>query len=146
MEDYLARLASKDVEEVEAAFRELWEAPRRLVPILLRHVEDDSATSLTTLTVIVFGNIAQQDVNADEWIYYIPGLGGVKFDDLASGRTQRPGAFKVVLKRRSGFQLGAVVRAALLNRFRSPDYPRGDDRRDPAGWWYEYYATVRDRL
>jgi hypothetical protein len=146
VEDYLDRLVSKDVEDAEEAFRELWEAPARLIPILLRHVEDERPTSLTTLTVIVFGSIAQQDANAEEWVYYVPGLGGVKFDDLASGRAARPGAFKVVLKRKSGFPRGAVVRAALLNRFRSPDYPRGDDRRDPAGWWYEYYAAVRDRL
>ncbi len=134
------------MKDAEAAFRELWEAPWRLVPILLRHVEDEGSSSLTSLQVIVFGGIGQQDVNDGRMVYYIPGLGGVKIDDLASGRTRRPGAFKVVLKRRSGFPLGAVVRAALLNRFRSPDYPSGDDRRDPSGWWHSYYASVRARL
>lgn len=144
--DYLRRLRSKDLKDAEAAFRELWEVEKRLVPTLLRHVEDDRRTFLTELPVIVFVSVAQQDANSEEWVYYVPGLGGVRFDDLASGRARRPNSYKVVLKRRSGFPLGAVVRAALLNRFRSPDYPSGDDRRDPSGWWYKYYGSVRARL
>ena len=101
---------------------------------------------MTRLQVIVFGNVAQADPTTDEWVYYVPGLAGVKVDDLATGKTRRPGAFKVVLKRHSGFPVGVVVRAALLNRFRSPDYATGDGRTDPGGWWYKYYRNVRGKL
>lgn len=144
---YLRRLQSRDQGVAMEAFRQLWEVERELIPELLQQVEDRRLTSITKLTVITFNSITQVDETESKWVYYVPGLGGVKFDKIASGVIEGRKAYKVVLDRDSGFSVGEVVRAALLNRFRQPGYPPSiDDAVQTRAWWYRYYRNVEARL
>ena len=94
--------------------------------------------------IITFDRPAQVDPEKDQWVYYVQGMGGVKFDDISSGALPRRKAFKVVLKRNDGFLAGDVFRAALLNRLRSPKYPRNvRDVTNPKGWFARYWQNVR---
>ncbi len=142
--EYLDRLRSRDAEDANAAYRELWEVSPQLIPRLLREVDSDEPTSIRDLRILVFAPVVHAD-DEGEVSYDIPGMRGVMIDDVAAGLAPNRRGSDVRLRRRRGFPLGAVVRAALLNRFRSPQYPPGDDSRDPRGWWRAYYEAVKRR-
>jgi hypothetical protein len=142
---YLGRLQSTP-EAAGEAFRELWEAPPAILPALILEAQNDRPSGLKDLTILVIDK--QRFLSVDEegnCLYDIPGLRGVKYDDIVVGNAPR--GLKVVLRRlKQPFPVGVVVRAALINRFRSPDVPAGDDAANPVRWWQEFYERRKARL
>jgi len=142
VDDFVKLLRSK--ETADATFRRLWEMPVELIPKVIEQVRNPTLTAISEMHIITFDRPAQVDPEKDQWVYYVQGMGGVKFDDISSGRLSRRKAFKVVLKRKDGFIAGDVFRAALLNRLRSPKYPRNvSDVTNPKGWFARYWQNVR---
>ena len=143
--DLLLRLRSTP-EEAGKAYREIWEAPRGLVPKLIPEVANAEPSALRELAVLVLDrDFAQVDSKDGTVAYDIPGMGKVKYDDIVVGKAPR--GLKVILRRlEQPFPVGAAIRAGLLNRFRSTDYPGGSDVSDPVGWWQRFYERVRAKL
>ncbi|MBI4606838.1 MAG: hypothetical protein HY721_33145 [Planctomycetes bacterium] len=167
---YIARLESLDPEDAEEAFRELWEAPRAIIPGLILEVENPAPSTFTELKVLVIDKehfarlrsiglaptgepIAHED-STGRFVYDIPGMGSLDYEEIATGPARGGTGLRVVLRRRAvelgepvpTFPVGAVVRAALVNRFRSSDYPPGDHRTDLVRWWQAFYERARPRL
>ena len=143
--DLLLRLQSTP-EEAGKAYREIWEAPRSLIPKLIPEVANERPSALRELAVLVLDkDFAQVDSKDGTVVYDIPGMGKVKYDDIVVGKAPR--GLKVILRRlERPFPVGAVLRAGLLNRFRSTDYPGGSDVSDPVGWWQRFYDRARAKL
>lgn len=143
--DYVRRLKA-DEDSAREAFVELWEVEADLIPELIEHVVDSERSALREIAVLVLdtGRFFQRDPKDGTPIYTIPGLGAFELDDVAAGKV--PAGAKAVLRNFERFPVGVVVRAALVNRFRSRDYPSGDDRVDVKGWWRRYYQRVRPNL
>jgi hypothetical protein len=143
--DILLRLQSTP-EEAGKAYREIWEAPRGLIPKLIPEVANPEPSALRELAVLVLDkDFAQVDSKDGTVAYDIPGMGKVKYDDIVVGKAPR--GLKVILRRLDKpFPVGSVVRAGLLNRFRSTEYPGGSDVSDPVGWWQRFYDRVRTKL
>jgi hypothetical protein len=54
--------------------------------------------------------------------------------------------YKVTIDRFDGFPIGVVMRAALINRFKSDRYPRAiDHTQELARWWRAYYRSVFEK-
>ncbi|MGQ9591756.1 MAG: hypothetical protein ACUVYA_15840, partial [Planctomycetota bacterium] len=143
--DYIRRLKA-DEDSARDAFVELWEVDADLIPELIEHVADPERSALREIAVLVLdtGGFFRRDPKDGAPIYRIPGLGSFELDDVAAGKV--PAGAKAVLRNFEKFPVGVVVRAALVNRFRSRDYPSGDDRADVKGWWRRYYQRVRLKL
>lgn len=141
-------------EEAAGAFRELWSVEASWIPALIREVKNPAPSGLSELQILIpdrehfeRGNLGV-DAKGDGVVYDVPGMGVVEYDDIAFGPTKSGKSLKVVIRNFRGkrFTVGVVLRAALLNRFRSNDYPGGDHRLDPVGWWQSFYERVRARL
>jgi hypothetical protein len=143
--DILIRLQATP-EEAGKAYRQIWEAPRSLIPKLIPEVSNDAPSALRELTILVLDrDFAQVDAKDNTVVYDIPGMGKIKYDDIVVGKAPR--GLKVLLRRlERPFPVGAVVRAGLINRFRSTDYPGGSDASDPVGWWQRFHDRVRAKL
>jgi len=143
--DLILRLQATP-EEAGKAYRQIWEAPRPLIPKLIPEVANDAPSALRELAVLVLDkDFAQVDSKDGSVAYDIPGMGKVKYDDIVVGKAPR--GLKVILRRlEKPFPVGAVIRAGLLNRFRSTDYPGGSDVSDPVGWWQRFYDRSRAKL
>ena len=144
MKEYLTRLQSgRDAGE---AFRELWEAPPEIIPELILQAGNPEPSGLHELTILVLDRKRFLSVDEEGNVLYdIPGLRGIKYDDIVTGNAPR--GLKVVLRRlRQQFTVGAVIRAALINRFRSADVPAGNDAANPVRWWQEFHERVKGRL
>jgi hypothetical protein len=144
--ELVAQLGAEEA-EAKRAFRDLWEIPREWIPRLLVEVESDRPTLLTEISVLVLDTkrFVRLDEVTGKLAYTIPGMGRFEYDDVAAGRIWQGRAIKAVFRNLDGFPLGVVVRAALVNRFRSTDYPSGDDRRDPVRWWQRFYERVNSK-
>jgi hypothetical protein len=145
--DILGRLRSNEA-SAKAAFRELWNAPKEMIPPLIRQTDCSERSALREIEILVVdpSRFVRVDDKASDIIYNIPGMGEVPFDDIAVGQTRDARRAKVVLRSWKGFPLGVAIRAGLINRFRSEDYPAGSDRRDPVGWWGRFYERVKGKL
>ena len=146
VDGYLRRLRSPT--EKEAAFRELSSVDVALIPDLIEEVENPLPSQMYVLDLLVLhDNISRYSEKEKRFYYYLKGMGRIMFDDIAIGTTRwdRRGR-KVRLRNfESGFPLGVVLRAGLLNRFRSRRYPAFDDR-DLRNWWRGYYERVKEHL
>jgi hypothetical protein len=133
-------------EAANEAYRELWEVPAALLPSLILEAGNDQPSRLADLTILVLDQ--KKFLSVDEegnCRYDIPGLRGVKYDDIVVGKAPR--GLKVVLRRvKKQFPVGVVIRAALINRFRSGDVPPGDDAVNPVRWWQQFYERMKGRL
>ena len=91
--------------------------------------------------------IVRRDAASGRHYYFVRGMGRLSFDDISLGQVRGvSGAMRVRYRNyRSGFTAGVVLRAALLNRFRSRDFPRYDDT-DIRSWWRAFYLNVRGNL
>ena len=146
VEAYLRELQGAR-EQAEATYLKLWEVPRHFVPYLVQEVGSTRGTALKELKLLVLNtdSFVKLDPQTQDILgYNIPGMGDVVFDEIASGKVAR--GYRVTLRHRRGFSLGVVLRAALINRFRSTDYPAGDARERPVEWWEAFYRRVRDTL
>jgi hypothetical protein len=144
--EYVLRLQSGP-EAAAAAYRELWEVPRELIPQLILKVTREEPSSLKELKVLVLDRerLARIDDGGGSFTYDIPGLRNVKYDDIVIGEAPR-GAKVILRSLKKPFPVGVVLRTALLNRFQSADYPPSDDGRDPVRWWQKFHERVRARL
>lgn len=149
----LARLGSTPA-SAEEAIRELWEVDAALLPDLIPQVENGAPSQLRELKIYLPDRdlFARKNVGLDargeSFVYEIPGMGQVAFDDIASGPARARGV-KLVLKRSPGsppFSVGEALRSALLNRIKSTRYPSLDHRLDLLGWWSRYYEAARSEL
>lgn len=146
--EILERLAGADVTDAAAAYRRLWEVRADLIPSLILETTGKRRTSLREIAVLVLDTkrFVRLDEKRQMLVYAIPGMGDYRYEELAAGRALSGRAAKVVLRDRDGFPVGVVIRAALVNRFRSLDYPSGGDQPDLVGWWRRYYERRKPKL
>src|SRR5262245_45678653 len=146
----------KDPDRADEAFRRIWSVPRSMIPELIQAVEDPALTQVERIQVLILdpdfvehgkGFLANR----------IHGLGPMEvvkegepgdlhvvsqaYTKMSYGIAGKH--YRVVLDKFGGFPVGVVVRAGLINRFRSTRYPAATDD-DPApgkliAWWQEFY-------
>lgn len=156
----LGALKGEDPKAADDAFWKLVEVREDRIPELISQVESTERTRITLLKILVL-DLEFKGFMASK----IPGMGRMEeFDDegrlvwqgysdrLACGELREPApkgkegrikGYKVQMKHWGGFPLGVVVRAGLINRFRSRSYPSGiDHTRDLIGWWKAYHQRV----
>jgi hypothetical protein len=144
---YLQRLKSRP-EEAEAAFRELWSVPKELIPALILETGNTEPSQLKELKVLVLDTkgFIRMDDKEGKLVYRMKGMGNFTYDDVAAGPVKSGLGLRVIVRNFSRFPVGVVIRAALLNRFRSADYPPLDDRADPVHWWQSFYERALPAL
>lgn len=142
----LIRRLQSNPTEAGQAFRELWEVKRELIPALVREVENATPSALRELQILVVDTARFAEVDPSEehvLTYRIPGMGDCAYDDIAAGPV--PKGYRVKLTRYARFPVGVVIRAGLINRFRSKDYPRRPDDHLVV-WWMDFYRRVAESL
>ena len=151
--EHISRLRGS-AESGNDALKELWEVEARLIPDLILELESAATTQIRELKILIpdkeqfTKRYVGLDAKGQGFVYEIPGMGTVVYDDLATGPAKGKG-LKLILKRFSTsapFTVGEALRSALLNRFRSGNYPAGDHRSNLIGWWQKYYEQVRAGL
>ena len=132
----------------QKAYKVLWGIDKKQIPSLVAHVGDNALTKIRELDLLVLQHdFARYDEKSRRWFYLIKGMGSFEIDDLAMNKVTRPkGAVRVRLKSFKGFPLGVVLRAGLLNRFRSTRFPGIDDRKFIGQWWQMYYRLNASTL
>jgi len=143
---HLLRDLKSDRKTAAATFRKLWSIPKDVIPGLIAHVDDSSPSALDELVVLVLNKETFADFNSEtlDLRYKIPGMGDAEFHDIAAGKV--PKGYKVKLRRRGTFPVGVVLRAALINRFRSLRQPPGNAVARPVEWWLTFYRRVEATL
>jgi hypothetical protein len=137
-----------DEAEASAAYRELWEVRADVIPALIQETISKRRSSLRELAILVLDTrtFVRVDEDRQMLVYTIPGLWDYRYEELAAGKALSGKAAKAILRDREGFPVGVVIRAALVNRFRSLDYPSGSDQTDIVGWWRRYYERRKPKL
>ena len=120
---------------------QLWGVGKEQIPSLIRQVNSKQLTRLIELDLLVLQKgFARYDEKEKRWYYWIKGMGNFEIDDIAMSKVSgRKGAVRVRIKKFGGFPLGVVIRAGLLNRFRSSRFPGVDDRKYLSRWWNLFY-------
>lgn len=136
----LKRLAGP-VAMAKKTYVELWGVDKGQIPELIRKVASKEPTQLKELDLLVLQKgFARYDEKEKRWYYWIKGMGNFEIDDLAMSKVPgRKGAVRVRIKKFGGFPLGVVLRAGLLNRFRSTRFPSVNDRKYLSRWWNLFY-------
>lgn len=136
------------VDKAQRAYKVLWSVDKSQIPSLVVAVDNKTPTKLHELDLLVLQeDFARYDEKNKRWFYLIKGMGSFEIDDIAMSKVSRPkGAVRVRLKRFKGFPLGVVLRAGLLNRFRSTRFPGIDDRKFIGQWWQMYYRLNASTL
>ena len=132
----------------QKAYKVLWGIDKKQIPSLVAHVGDNVRTKIRELDLLVLQHdFARYDEKSRRWFYLIKGMGNFEIDDIAMNKVVRPkGAVRVRLKNFKGFPLGVVLRAGLLNRFRSTRFPGLDDRKFIVQWWQLFYRQNASNL
>ena len=132
----------------QKAYKVLWGIDKKQIPSLVAHVGDNVRTKIRELDLLVLQHdFARYDEKSRRWFYLIKGMGNFVIDDIAMNKVTRPkGAVRVRLKNFKGFPLGVVLRAGLLNRFRSTRFPGLDDRKFIVQWWQLFYRQNASNL
>ena len=130
------------------AYVELWGVGKEQIPGLIRQVNSKQLTRLIELDLLVLQkDFARYDEKEKRWYYWIKGMGNFEIDDIAMNKVSgRKGAVRVRMKKFGGFPLGVVIRAGLLNRFRSIRFPAVDDRKYLSRWWNLFYKQNASAL
>ena len=162
IESYLRRLqASPDV--AGKAFRELWSVPRSLIPQLILEVENPSPTGIRELQILAMDKerlsrlrnvglnpdgefVVHTNERGESFVHDVPGMGQFAYAQISVGSARGGLSAKVVVRSFRGFPVGVVIRAALINRFKSSAYPAGDHRTHLRGWWRRFYEKQRSSL
>jgi hypothetical protein len=136
------------VPRAQKAYKVLWSIDKKQIPSLVAHVGDNVPTKIRELDLLVLQHdFARYDEESRRWFYLIKGMGSFEIDDIAMNKVTRPkGAVRVRLKSFKGFPLGVVLRAGLLNRFRSTRFPGLDDRKFIVQWWQLFYRQNASNL
>ena len=139
-------LKARSRKDAEDAYRKLWKVPNSLVQPLILEVTNTEKSNLTELSILVTDtrSFLRRDESSGEFLYFIPGMGDCAYSDI-SVKDVRNG-IKVVIKKFDRFSLGVVVRAGLVNRFRSPNHPPGHDKMGLVEWWQLFHGRVRGQL
>lgn len=134
--------------KAQKAYKVLWGVDKKQIPSLVAHVGDNVRTKIRELDLLVLQHdFARYDEKSQRWFYLIKGMGNFVIDDIAMNKVTRPkGAVRVRLKNFKGFPLGVVLRAGLLNRFRSTRFPGLDDRKFIVQWWQLFYRQNASNL
>ena len=134
--------------KAQKAYKVLWGVDKEQIPSLVAHVGDNVRTKIRELDLLVLQHdFARYDEKSQRWFYLIKGMGNFVIDDIAMNKVTRPkGAVRVRLKNFKGFPLGVVLRAGLLNRFRSTRFPGLDDRKFIVQWWQLFYRQNASNL
>ncbi len=130
------------------AYVGLWGVGKEQIPGLIRQVNSKQLTRLIELDLLVLQkDFARYDEKEKRWYYWIKGMGNFEIDDIAMSKVSgRKGAVRVRMKKFGGFPLGVVIRAGLLNRFRSIRFPAVDDRKYLSRWWNLFYKQNASAL
>ena len=130
------------------AYVELWGVGKGQIPGLIRQVNSKQLTRLIELDLLVLQkDFARYDEKEKRWYYWIKGMGNFEIDDIAMNKVSgRKGAVRVRMKKFGGFPLGVVIRAGLLNRFRSIRFPAVNDRKYLSRWWNLFYKQNASAL
>lgn len=136
------------VPKARKAYKVLWGIDKKQIPSLVAHVGDNVPTKIREIDLLVLQHdFARYDEKSQRWFYLIKGMGSFELDDIAMNKVARPkGAVRVRLKNFKGFPLGVVLRAGLLNRFRSTRFPGLDDRKFIVQWWQLFYRQNASNL
>ena len=136
----LKRLAGPPA-QARKTYVELWRVDKGRIPGLIGQVNSKQSTKLIELDLLVLQkDFARYDEKEKRWYYWIKGMGNFEIDDIAMSKVPgRKGAIRVRMKKFGGFPLGVVIRAGLLNRFRSTRLPGVDDRKYLSRWWNLFY-------
>ena len=162
VEKYLRRLQANP-EVAAKAFRELWSVSRSLIPQLILEVENPNPTGLRELKILVMDmerlrrlrnvglnpdgeQVVLTNERGENFVYDVPGMGKFSYNEISVGRARGGRSAKVVARSFRGFPVGVVIRAALINRFRSSAYPAEDSRGHLRSWWQRFYQKQRSRL
>ncbi len=155
--DHLENLKHPDPGTAEKIYWRLAEIDRRYIPELISQIENQERSSVTRLRILV------KDPSFQGWLASrIPGMGRMEeyeeigdevriisqqYDDkIAANIAPNGRGIDTRLRKKDGFPIGVVLRAALLNRFRSSRYPEGiDHTRELRRWWWAYYENVFGR-
>ena len=130
------------------AYVALWGVGKEQIPGLIRQVNSKQLTRLIELDLLVLQkDFARYDEKEKRWYYWIKGMGNFEIDAIAMSKVSgRKGAVRVRMKKFGGFPLGVVIRAGLLNRFRSIRFPAVDDRTYLSRWWNLFYKQNASAL
>lgn len=136
----LKRLAGPPA-RAKKSYVDLWRVDKQQIPELIKQVASKEPTKLMSLDLLVLqDDFARYDEKEKRWYYWIKGMGNFEIDDIAMSKVSvRKGAARVRIKKFSGFPLGVVLRAGLLNRFRTSRFPGVDDRKYLSRWWKLFY-------
>jgi hypothetical protein len=164
IEDIIRRL--KNDRSAEKTFWDLTAIPERHIPELIQEVNAGEKTAVKRLSVFV----SDRSYVQHEKLFLvsdIPGMGlmevlepegygePVGYTKSSYNRSRNRQGYRVVIDRPSGFALGVVIRAGLVNRFERAckdngvthrPYPRIDHRRYLVDWWNSYYRSMGDSL
>jgi hypothetical protein len=160
----LQDLQDSDKRRVEAAFWRLAEIPKEFIPALIAEVEGKEMTKLDRIQILILDK--DLIVPGEPFLVTrVHGLGRMEtvrietgekktvakeYTKVAYGLTKSKKNYRLAVDRKDGFPLGVVIRAGLINRFRSTDYPSLDDDDPTPGrliaWWRAFYARVKDDL
>ncbi len=151
----------QDRDKADAAFRRLWTAPKSLIPLLIEEVENPAPSQVEQIQVLVvdpefvgkaklflatrlrgLGKMEEvEEAAKDDWRII-----SQEYTKMSYGITQSKKHYRVLIEKYGGFKLGVVIRAGLMNRFRSTRYPTLDDDAPRPGalieWWRQYYKRV----
>ncbi len=162
----IIRDLKRDPRSARDAFLKIWEVPRSLIPRLIEEVENEEPSKLERIEVLVLdpdflrpGELKPFLANRIHGLGRMEVLEEVEKDDLGivsqeytkmSYGITRNKHYKVVLDKFGGFPVGVVVRAGLINRFRSTRYPPSSDDEAAPGklteWWRAFYARAKAEM
>ena len=154
VDDFLRGLRSYEPVRSQA-LDALRRAPAALIPKIIEHVGDPSASTVFEIDAPAFHDeivkMEELEEGGSLFIYHVRGLGEFALDDISVGPLGRAGGAQRVRARkfREPFSIGVVLRATMLQRIRSSRYPKIDDKggRDQLlRWWRRYYELNRDAL
>jgi hypothetical protein len=150
----------KDPRKAQAAFWHIAEVPKPVIPYLVEEVENPALSGVERVRILV----VEPDFvgeGKDFLANRIHGLGQMEIvEEIAPGdfrvtsRAYTKHAYGIApnkkymleLEKFGGFPVGVVVRAGLVNRFKSTRYPRSTDDDPTPGklieWWKQFYREA----
>ncbi len=156
--------ALQDPRTAQAAFRRIWEVPKRLIPELILHVEDSERSRVDRIQVLILDKafvgegklFLANNVHGLGKMEEIEKVGENDYRFVSKNYTKmsigltRSKKRRLVMDKFDGFPVGVVVRAGLINRFRSTRFPAFTDDDPRPGrlirWWQAFYERAGDEV
>jgi len=151
----------QDRDKADAASRRLWSVPKAIIPLLIEEVENPAPSQVEQIKILV----VDPEFVGDSKLFLASRLRGLgkmeeveqvakndlrivsqEYTKMSYGITPNKKHYQVLIDKYGGFSVGIVIRAGLMNRFRSARYPALDDDDTRPGalieWWRQYYKRV----